>query len=501
MNSGSLHPTTPLWRAALAAVLLTCLGQAALRAADDAIAVAQKLEEAFTAVGDRAKPAVVVITNKQNAPEMNMQQMPPELYRFFGVPQEPGPDQPQQRPDLRERRGGGKPRPQVAGKGSGVIIRADGYIVTNYHVIQDSAALEVRLENGQIFDNERDAKEVQVVGFDEDTDLAVLRVGNGAIKDLPVLPFADSDKIRVGQWAIAIGAPFNLDYSVTIGNVSQKGRHDTGVTTFENYIQTDASINPGNSGGPLLSIGGEIIGINEFIMTGGMSRGSVGVGFAIASNLVRQVSEQLIEHGEVVRPFLGVSMQPLESGLGKQFGVEQGVLVSEAITGDPADKAGIKAGDVITHIGDKPVRTPHDLQFAVLAYKPGDTIPVRFVRKGETKTVEVVARQRGKTNAVAANVGGRQDMLDKVGIAVESTPDGLFVSAVVTGSPADRAELRRGDRLIEVNQVETKTAEDIVAALQKTRDNVAVFYVDRRGSKRFVGVDLAAKPDKPDKPE
>ena len=501
MNCGLLHPTALLRRAALAAVLLACLGQPALRAADDAIAIAQKLEEAFAAVGDKAKPAVVVITNKQTGPEMNFQQMPPELYRFFGVPQEPGPDQQPQRPDPRERRGGGKPRPQVAGKGSGVIIRADGYIVTNYHVIADNAALEVRLEDGRIFDNERDAKEVQVVGFDEDTDLAVLRIGNGAIKDLPTLPFADSDKISVGQWAIAIGAPFNLDYSVTIGNVSQKGRYDTGMTTFENYIQTDASINPGNSGGPLLSIRGEIIGINEFIMTGGMSRGSVGVGFAIASNLVRQVSESLIAHGEVVRPFLGIQMQPLEGGLSKQFGVEQGVLVSEAIAGDPAEKAGIKAGDVITHIGDKPVRTPHDLLFAVLAFNPGDKIPVRFVRKGETKTVEVVARQRGKADTVAASVGGRQDMLDKVGLTVETTPDGLFVSAVVSGSPADRAELRRGDRIIEVNQVETKTAEDVVAALQKTQGNAAVFYIDRRGSKRFVGVDLAAKADKEDKKE
>jgi serine protease Do len=503
MKRGSPYAIATLWRAAAAAALLAGLGQPGLRAADDAIAIAEKLEEAFAAVGDKAKPAVVVITNRQTGPDMNMQQMPPELYHYFGTPQ-PGPDQQgqPQRPDPRERRGG-RPRPQVAGKGSGVIIRADGYIVTNWHVIQDNAALEVRLEDGRIFDNERDAKEVQVVGFDEDTDLAVLRVGNGAINDLPTLPFADSDKVRVGEWAIAIGAPFNLDYSVTIGNVSQKGRYDTGMTTFENYIQTDASINPGNSGGPLLNIHGEIMGINEFIVTGGMSRGSVGVGFAISSNLVRQVSESLMAHGEVVRPFLGIQMQPLEGGLSnsQQFGVEQGVLVSEAIAGDPADKAGIKAGDVITQIGDKAVRTPHDLLFAVLAFNPGDKIPVHFVRKGESKTVEVVARQRGKTDVAAATVGDRQDMLDKVGLTVETTPDGLFISAVVTGSPADRAELRRGDRIIEVNQAETKTAEDVVAALQKTRGNAAVFYIDRRGSKRFVGVDLAAKPDKADKPE
>ena len=329
-----------------------------------------------------------------------------------------------------------------------------------------------------------------MVGYDEDTDLAVLRIGNGAIKDLPVLPLADSDKIRVGDWAIAIGAPFNLDYSVTVGHVSQKGRHDVGMTTFENYIQTDASINPGNSGGPLLNIRGELIGINEFIMTGGMSRGSIGLGFAIASNLVREVTNDLIKHGEVVRPFLGISMQPLDSSLSKQFGVAYGVLVSEAIAGDPAEKAGIRAGDVITHIGDKPVRTPHDLLFAVLAFEPGDKIQVRLVRKNETKTVEVVARQRGKKDSVAAVIGGRQEMLDKLGLTIEGAAEGVFVSNVVSGSPADRAELRRGDRILEVNQMEIKTPEDVFAALKKTPGTTVVFYIDRRGSKRFVGIEL-----------
>jgi serine protease Do len=484
-------------RAGLLAVVAAGLLPAGLRAAvEEAVAIAEKLQEAFAVVGDKAKPAVVVIANKQTGPQGHYQQMPPELWQFFGMPGPPQwPDEGPGRPDQRDRRNG-KPRPQVAGKGSGVIIRPDGYILTNYHVIEGNAALEVRLEDGRIFDSERDEREVQVIGTDEDTDLAVVRIGNGEVKDLPTLPFADSDKLRVGDWAIAIGAPFNLDYSVTVGNVSQKGRYDTGVTTFENYIQTDASINPGNSGGPLLNIRGEIIGINEFIVTGGMSRGSVGLGFAIASNLARQVSDQLIERGEVIRPLLGIRMQPLEGNLGEQFGVDFGVLVSEATPGDPAEKAGIRAGDVITHIGDKPVRTPHDLLFAVLAYKPGDKIPVRLVRKNETQTIEVVARQRGKGDSVSATVGGRQGMLDKLGLTVEGTPDGVFVAEVVPGSPGDRAELRRGDRVLEVNQIETKTPEDVVEAVKKTRGNVAVFYIDRRGSKRFVGVELEEKQDK-----
>ncbi len=497
-STGSCRLAAALRRGLLATALAAAgaVPCGALAAENEALEVAEKLQQAFTAVVDKAKPAVVVITNKQTVPQGSFRELPPELWRFFGMPGPPvWPDEGQQGPaprNPRERRGG-KPRPQVAGKGSGVIIRADGYVLTNYHVIEGNAALEVRLEDGRTFDSERDPKEVQVVGYDEDTDLAVLRIGNGDLKDLPVLPFADSDAVRVGDWAIAIGAPFNLDYSVTVGNVSQKGRYDTGMTTFENYIQTDASINPGNSGGPLLNIRGEIIGINEFIVTGGMSRGSIGLGFAIASDLARQVAEQLIENGQVSRPFLGIAMQPLDDSLRTQFGVEFGVLVSEAMAGDPAEKAGIRAGDVITHIGDKPVRTPHDLLFAVLAYKPGDRIQVRFVRDKATRTVEVVARERGKSDAIAAGPGGGRDMLDRIGIAVEGTPDGVVIADVVPGSPADRAELRPGDRILEVNQQETRTPAAVAEAVQKATGNVAVFYVERRGSKRFVAVELENK--------
>jgi serine protease Do len=233
-----------------------------------------------------------------------------------------------------------------------------------------------------------------------------------------------------------------------------------------------------------------------------MSRGSIGLGFAIASNLVRAVSDDLIKHGEVVRPFLGISMQPLDPGLSKQFGVDHGVLVSEAIAGDPADKAGIRAGDVITQIGDKPVRTPHDLLFAVLAYEPGNKIAVHLVRKGETKTVEVVARQRDKKDSVATAIGGRQEMLDRLGLTIEATPEGVMVSNVVSGSPADRAELRRGDRILEANQMEVKTPEDVFAALKKTPGNTVVLYIDRRGSKRFVGIELGdGSKDKDEKGE
>ena len=335
-----------------------------------AIEAATALENAFTAVAARVSPAVVVITNKQQVGLMarNGQQVAPEFRFFFGIPESPEPN------------GGPAPRvPQPVGRGSGVVISADGYIVTNYHVIKDYDALEVKLHDGTVIDTGRDADAIKVVGTDAETDLAVLKIDAGKV--LPALKFADSDKVRVGQWAIAVGAPFNFDYSVTVGVVSQKGRYDVRMNTYENYIQTDASINPGNSGGPLVNLRGEVIGINDFIVTGGgMSRGNVGLGFAIASNLVKQVVDDIVESGAVVRPWLGIAMQPMTPELRAQFDVEQGVLISDVVLGDPADVGGLKAGDVILQVGGKLVRTPHDVQFAVLGHRPGDAIPVQVSR-------------------------------------------------------------------------------------------------------------------------
>ena len=474
-------------------------------AQNQSLQLAVQLEQAFTNVADQAKDAVVVITNKQYQ-KPAQQQIPPELYYFFGLPfdqQQPGrpgrPGQPGQprpgNPPARPGHSSGRPFP--VGKGSGVIIRDTGYIVTNYHVVDGADSLAVKLKDGRIFDNERDKNAVKVIGVDQDTDLAVIQIGGGKLKGLPAIPFADSNKIRVGQWAIAIGAPYNLDYSVTIGHVSQKGRYGTHMTTFENYIQTDASINPGNSGGPLLDIYGRLIGINEFIVTGGgMSKGSIGLGFAIASNLVKEVADDLIEHGEVIRPFLGITMQPLTDDLKTQFGVDHGVLVNEVLKNEPADKAGVKPGDVILKVGDKPVRTPHDVLFAVLAYDPGDIITLHIDRNGKAKAIKVKARRRGPHEGAGVEISDRQDILDQMGLALEETPDGVFVSAVVGGGPADYAGVRRGDRVIEVNRIAIKNIDDVVKALEKTKNNVVVLYIDRRGAKFFVGIPLGQDEDK-----
>jgi len=477
---------------------------------EEAIRSAVQVEDAFAAVVDMAKPAVVVITNKQAAPQMSeqMQALPPEFFRFFGFPQfqedEDGGRGYGRRPQRRQRV---KPRPQPVGKGSGVIVDGEGYILTNCHVIADNDYLEIKTSDGTVYDNEKDADAVKVIGMDEETDLAILQIGNGKKKDFPYLKFADSEKIRVGQWAIAIGAPFNFDYSVTIGCVSQKGRYDTGMSTFENYIQTDASINPGNSGGPLLNIHGEIIGINQFIFTGGMSKGSIGLGFAIASNMAKQVADGLINNGEIARPFIGVSMQELSDELKKQFNVESGVLVSEAIKGEGAEKAGIEAGDVIQKVGDQIVMSAHDLMLAVTKYHPGDEIPITVLRDGKEKVFKVKAGTRkdanGKSRKNSGKSKGREndESLDDVeafeerlgitlkfddekAIVTSIAPDGLAARAV-TG---DNRSLAPGDIILSINRREIEKGADVVKALRANTNNTILLYVERRlqgGSMKF----------------
>ncbi len=469
---------------------------------ENAIAGALQTEDAFAAVVELAKPAVVVITNKQVAPQRRQptQQMPPDLFRFFGIPspffdEEPQ-EQPWQQPQRPRRNRPPRQRPQEVGKGSGVIIDSKGYILTNCHVIEGNAFLTVKTSDGTVYDNEKDPEAVKVIGMDEETDLAVIQIGGGEKDDFHYLQFADSDRIRVGQWAIAIGAPFNFDYSVTIGCVSQKGRYDTGMSTFENYIQTDASINPGNSGGPLLNIRGEIIGINQFIYTGGISRGSIGLGFAIASNLARQVSSGLIRDGEMSRPFIGVSMQELTDDLKAQFNVDYGVIVSEAIEGEGAAKAGIEAGDIIQKIGDQEVNTPHDLLIAVTGYHPGDTIPVTVIRDGKEKVFKVTAGRR-EEQTVAGNRRNRNDrrqkpdnepddaddILARLGLNLEFVDKQAFVKSIdpegIIAQAEGRPLLIPGDRILQINRIEIKKKSDLEKAFKNGNGQTALFYVER----------------------
>lgn len=451
-----------------------------------ALTAALQVEDAFAQVVDIAKPAVVVITNKQKPSQMTMQmeQVPEEFFRFFGIPYD------QQRNGGRRGRSGKRQmKPRIAGKGSGIIIREDGYILTNYHVIKDADALEVKTEDGTVYDNYRKKESVIVVGYDEESDLAVLRIPAKKEGKHAKLDFADSDKLRVGQWAIAIGAPFDLDYSVTIGCISQKGRTNMGMSPFDSYIQTDASINPGNSGGPLLDIRGRIIGVNQFIMTGGMSKGSIGLGFAISSNFAKQVAEELIENGAVNRPFIGISMQDIKDGIREQYGVEHGVLVREVIEGEAAEKAGVKPGDIITEVGGVAVRDSHELLLAVTRFKPGDTIKLDILRNGKKMSFNVKAGNRGDYMANdEGEVNGSNksgSALRKLGLRLAEQDGEVVVSEVLDGGAVDAAEednedaIQAGDIIIDVNRKPVSSIADVKNALEKAKDGKVVLYMQR----------------------
>jgi len=266
--------------------------------------------------------------------------------------------------------------------GSGFILSADGIILTNAHVIEGAEQIKVRLADQRVFPGE-------VLGIDPKTDVAVLKVKSD--QPLPVAVLGNSDRIKVGHWALAIGNPFGLDSTLTVGVVSATGRANVGIEDYEDFIQTDASINPGNSGGPLLNIYGEVVGINTAIVAAGQ-----GIGFAIPINLARQVAEQLIATGEVTRGWLGVSMQPVDPALAESFGLEKvtGALVTKVLPDTPAERAGVQRGDILLTFAGKTIRGVRELQLMVASAPIGKPVPIDILRDGRrlSLTVEITAR-------------------------------------------------------------------------------------------------------------
>ncbi|RPI07777.1 MAG: PDZ domain-containing protein, partial [Zetaproteobacteria bacterium] len=303
----------------------------------------QSLQDAFVGVAQAVKPAVVNIatTQKPRPPERRRGQVPPSV---------PGPFREFFGDEFFERFFGEQPQRERRSLGSGVIVDTRGYILTNNHVIERGDDIEVRLSDKRKF-------KATVVGKDPKTDLAVIKVD--AIEALPVATLGDSSKIRIAEWVMAIGNPFGLDQTVTVGVVSAVGRSDVGITMYEDFIQTDASINPGNSGGPLVNLSGEVIGINTAIVATGQ-----GIGFAIPINMVREIADRLIAQGKVVRGWLGIGIQELTAELASQFGVkpDEGVLVGNVMKDSPAEKGGLKTGDIIQEFNDAKITGVRQLQ-------------------------------------------------------------------------------------------------------------------------------------------
>jgi serine protease Do len=367
----------------------------------------------------------------------------------------------------RPREGPGERTPNVSGSGSGLIVDSDGHIVTNNHVIGDAAEIEVRL-------SDKTRLIAQVVGRDPDTDLALLKVTTD--RPLPHARFGDSTTVKVGQWVLAVGNPFGLDRTVTLGVVSGIGRENINLSRYENFIQTDASINPGNSGGPLFNLRGEVIGINTAIINFAQ-----GIGFAIPSNMAKQVIEQLLAKGKVVRGWLGVGIQPLTPELAKKFGVAEGegVLVNEVFEKDPAAAAGIKPGDIIVRIDGAVVDSPNKLSRLIGTLSPGATSKIEVVRDLQHLTLEVPLSERRDTAVMASVPQTRTEV--KLGLDVQDLTAGLadkfklreskgvLITKVEPNSLAQAEGLREGDLIKEVNRAEVASVGEFASALSRVR--------------------------------
>ena len=387
---------------------------------------------------------------------------------------------------------GGVPRdrsPNNPGTGSGVIVDKEGLIVTNNHVVGDAKEVEVRLSDKTKFVG-------QVIGRDPDTDIAIVKINSTT--ELPTVPFGDSSKVRVGQWVIAVGNPFSLDRTVTLGVVSGLERDAVRLSRYEAFIQTDASINPGNSGGPLFNITGEVIGINTAIINYAQ-----GIGFAIPSNMVQQVVGQLRARGKVIRGWLGVGIQEVTAELAAKFGIKEndGVLVNDAFENEPAARAGLKPGDIISKVDGRRIETPAGLSRSVAGLNPGTKVELDIIRNGERRTITVDLGERKEDAVVVAAIPSPPPSPEvKLGLNVQDlTPEladkfkikdqkGVLVSKVDPGSVAQEQGLREGDMIKEVNRQGVASVEEFKAAVAQAKKGESVLLRVVRENRAFYSV-------------
>lgn len=385
----------------------------------------------------------------------------------------------------RLREGSGERTPNASGSGSGLIVDSEGHIVTNNHVIGDATDIEVRF-------SDKTKLIAHVVGKDPDTDLAVLKVTTD--RPLPSARFGDSAGVKVGQWVLAVGNPFGLDRTVTLGVVSGIGRENINLSRYENFIQTDASINPGNSGGPLFNLRGEVIGINTAIINFAQ-----GIGFAIPSNMAKQVIEQLLAKGKVVRGWLGVGIQPLTAELAKKFGVTEGegVLVNEVFEKDPAALAGIKPGDIIVRIDGALVDSPNKLSRLIATLTPGATSKIEVVRDLKHMMMDVPLTERRDPKVMASLPQQEEKLGVRFGLDLQDLtaslaerfklPEtkGVLIVKVEPNSLAQAEGLREGDLIKEINRKEVSSVGEVTAVLARSRQGDTLLLRVLRENRAF----------------
>ncbi len=449
-------------------------------AAKPSVETLQAIQEAFVEVAERVKPSVVNINTTQKARPSRRPPLDPSLrgpFRdFFGD-------------DFFERFFREGPRRDLERRslGSGVIVDQQGFILTNNHVTERADEIQVTLADKRTF-------KAKVVGSDPKTDLAIIRIE----KATGLIParLGNSDVIRIGEWAIAIGNPFGLAQTVTVGVISATGRSNVGITAYEDFIQTDASINPGNSGGPLVNIRGEVIGINTAIVAAGQ-----GIGFAIPINMAKGIKDMLIAQGRVVRGWLGVQIQGLTEDLAAQFGVkpDEGVLIANVLKDGPADKGGLKSGDVILEIDGSKVAGVSQLQRFIAGVPPGKQVNLKLRREGRELTLALAVEEMPTEEPVAVAVPEEQGA-GRYGFKVQDlTPElreqfglkeaeGVVVSELAPEGPAARTGLRPGDVILEVGRQRVKNTKEFAAAVRRAREKGLLLRVWRDGGSQFVVV-------------
>ncbi len=381
---------------------------------------------------------------------------------------------------------------QVQGLGSGVIVKEDGYIITNNHVIADVDKIKVTLSNSQVYEG-------KLIGRDPRTDIAVIKID---LKGLPALKMANSDQVKVGQWAVAVGNPFSksLSHTVTAGIISGLGRSSVTTDTDIDFIQTDAAINPGNSGGALVNLKGELVGINAAIMS--RSGGFDGIGFAIPSNIVNSVMEQIIKSGKVIRGYVGISMQDVDESLAKAMNLKasKGALIAQVMKDSPGEKAGLKQGDVIIKIDGKEIEDMNTVRRTVGAKRPGSEMVFTIVREGSEKKITVTLGEAPSESVAAVEESTNKKSVERLGMEVSNlnsdlaskygignNEKGVVITGVERNGAAISGGLREGDLIKRVGKDDVTNIKEYTNAINKIQPGeTALFLVNRRGNSMFI---------------
>lgn len=470
---------------ALLPLLLVMTGPFSVAAQDAGLESLRESGKAFRSVAKQVSPAVVFIQVEKEVVQPGVGSNPFEGHpfgdeffrRFFGQP-------PQQRNQKQA------PKRQETGQGSGFIISADGYIMTNNHVVGGADQVTVQLLNGREYT-------AKIIGTDPPTDIALIKIE--ADEKLPFLKLGNSDQSEVGDWVLAFGNPFGLSHTLTAGIISAKGRSGMGLNDYENFIQTDAAINPGNSGGPLVNLDAEVIGMNTAIFS--RSGGYMGIGFAIPINMAKNIRQQLVENGAVTRGRLGVYIQDLTKDLAESFGLKQGkgILVAQVIEDSPAEKAGLKQGDIILELNGNNVAKVAGFRNKISLTRPGSKVKLTILRDGKKRKIEATI---GALEATASSKPAGSDQIPKLGMSLQKLTaelaeqfgyedaTGVLVTAVESGSIAADAGIKRGDLIEEVNRKAVSEPGQVKELIKESKKKTVLLLVRQGETSHYLALKL-----------